>query len=121
MSKLGDNIKKYRISKGLTQEELAHALGYKWKSAVSNWEKGLNSPNDDKLELLLSILEVDANTLFGWPEQIPNDAKEFGNIILSDEKIARLIEALDGMGEEDFDLVISFINRLRKGAKDDNS
>ena len=122
MSKIGENIKKYRELRGLTQEQLAHKLGYKSKGAVANWENGLNSPNDDKLEMLLSILDVDANTLFGWPEQMKSDAEELANIILSDKKIKKLIEALKDMSEEDLNLVLSFAERLKKGAtKDDNN
>jgi transcriptional regulator with XRE-family HTH domain len=120
MSKLGENIKRYRKSKGLTQEQLANLLGYKGKSAVANWEKGYNSPTDDKIEMMLDIFGVDANTLYGWynAAQIKSDAEELANMILKDVKVSNLVETLKNISPEDMDLVISFAKRLRK--EDDN-
>lgn len=118
MSKIGENIKKYRILRGLSQEELAHRLGYKGKSTISNWETGANFPSQEKQEELIQILGIDANTLYGWedPEQIKSDAEKLGNMILSDHRIKKLVEALNEMADKELDLVLSFASHLKKGA-----
>lgn len=41
---IGERIKKARIKKGLTQEELAGLLGYKSKSSVAHIENGRDIP-----------------------------------------------------------------------------
>lgn len=90
MSEIGRNIKIYREAKGLTQEELAEAIG-KTKNVVSNWENGRNKPDADTIEKLLNILEVDANTLFGWddPKQLKSDAADLADKLLTDPKIKK--------------------------------
>ena len=48
--KLNENIKKYRKSMNLTQEELAEAFGVT-VGAVSKWESGSNVPDILSLEI----------------------------------------------------------------------
>lgn len=117
MSKIGENIKKFREAKGLSQEQLANLLGYKSKSAISNWENGYNSPTDDKIQMMLDVFEVDANTLFGWDNaaQIKSDAEELANLILKDAKIKDLIDVLKDINSEDMELILNFAKRLKKG------
>ena len=118
MSKLGENIKKFRIEKDLTQDELAHQLGYKGKTAVSNWENGTNSPNDSAIEKMLNIFEVNANTLFGWTNaaQIKSDAEELADLILSDIKVKDFVTSIKNLSPEDMSMGMSVVERLKKGA-----
>ena len=69
MGALGENIKKARINKGLKQEDLAKILG-KSKNVISNWERGENKPDADILALICGILDVDANYLLDYNENI---------------------------------------------------
>jgi len=36
--------------------------------AISNWEKGTNSPDVDTLEELCKVLKVTPNEIYGWDE-----------------------------------------------------
>lgn len=56
---VGRKIKKLRESKGLTQRELADAIGVT-DQAVSNWERGLNEPRLtlSQVQKLLAVLEM---------------------------------------------------------------
>lgn len=75
---LGKQIKIARLSKKLTQTELAQRFNeyskiYSQKnnvpfktigtSAVSNWENEINDPDIDALPILCKVLNVDANKL----------------------------------------------------------
>lgn len=65
--KLGDNIRRLRKEAGLTQEQLAEAMGVT-TGAVYKWESGKATP---ELELLVEIAEffetsVDALLDYGW-------------------------------------------------------
>ena len=64
---LHDNIRNFRKFRGLTQEQLAYALG-RSKAVVSNWEHGTNSPDLESCETMCRIFEVTPNQLFGWED-----------------------------------------------------
>ena len=56
-----ENIKKFRIEKNLTQEDLVKCLkerGYELTArTLSNWENGESSPTVDALVVLSAVLE----------------------------------------------------------------
>ena len=56
-------IKDKRMSKNLTQEELAEMLGVT-RSTIAMWETGEAFPRADKLPLLARILECNIDDLF---------------------------------------------------------
>lgn len=57
-----ENLKKYRLDKNLSQEQLAEKL-YVRRQTVSKWEKGVNEPDFDTLKKISQILEVSIETL----------------------------------------------------------
>lgn len=59
---IGIRIRKYRKEYGLTQEQLAKAIGVT-KSRVSNWEQGINRPDADILAKLCKALKVSPSIL----------------------------------------------------------
>ena len=62
---IGKNIKKARLSKNFTQEELAKRIGVS-KNAVSNYENGVSTPKLEILFAIMTVLEVDANYIYDW-------------------------------------------------------
>jgi transcriptional regulator with XRE-family HTH domain len=114
MSTIGDNIKKFREAKGLTQEYIAESIG-KSKNVISNWERGDNKPDADIIPLLCGLLGVDANTLMGWDntEQLKADAISVSDQILRNPKIKEMLSEIAGMSSEDIDLLESFIRRMK--------
>ena len=64
---VGERIKNIRTEKGLSQEELAEALGVV-RQTVSKWEKGLSAPDADMLIRLAQVLNTAANDLLGEEE-----------------------------------------------------
>ena len=66
MSKaFGERIKALRKSRGLTQQELAAALGYADKSMIAHIENGDNEMVLDKVASLARALKVDVNDILG--------------------------------------------------------
>ena len=66
MSKaFGDRVKALRKSRGLTQQELATALGYADKSMIAHIESGDNEMTLDKVAFLARALGVDVNDILG--------------------------------------------------------
>lgn len=52
------NIISKRNELGMTQTELANAVGLK-KNTIASWEQGLSSPDIDTIAKLLKIFDVD--------------------------------------------------------------
>lgn len=63
---VGEKIKKLRTLKGLTQTELAKRL-YVTSGAVSQWEKGLTTPDMDRLIALAKVFGVPLDTFVEEP------------------------------------------------------
>lgn len=62
MSIIGNQIKKFRIEKGITQEQLGELLGVTTQ-AVSRWERG-GTPDAELLPAIADTLNVNINALF---------------------------------------------------------
>lgn len=67
MSVIGENIKKYRNLKGITQEQLGQLVGVTTQ-AVSKWERG-GTPDAEILPSLSNVLDVSIDALFGREEK----------------------------------------------------
>ena len=61
---LNENIKAFRKSKGLSQQELAVTLNVVRQTA-SKWEQGRSVPDSDMLISLSEVLEIPVSTLLG--------------------------------------------------------
>ena len=61
---LGLSIKTARLSKKLTQEEVAERIGVS-VTTVSNWETGLNNPSLQKAAAMADMLGVSIDRLAG--------------------------------------------------------
>ena len=57
MNRLASNLRRLRLEKKLTQEQLAEAMGVTC-AAVSKWERGLSFPDISLLIPLADILKV---------------------------------------------------------------
>ena len=78
---IGPKIKKFRKSRGLTQEQLANALGYSHKSVVTHIEKGDAEMSYEKIQLLLKTYKADANELFDIEENFGTKTDIYQNIL----------------------------------------
>lgn len=58
----GENLKKLRKEKGLSQQEVALRL-HVVRQTVSKWEQGLSVPDADLLVKLADVLETDVSHL----------------------------------------------------------
>ena len=66
MGIIGEQIKKYRIKKGFTQEKLGSLIGVTTQ-AISKWERG-GVPDAEILPDIADALDVDINSLYGREE-----------------------------------------------------
>lgn len=67
MSVIGKQIKKFRVARGITQEQLGQLVGVTTQ-AVSKWERG-GTPDAELLPRLSKVLSVSIDALFGVDEE----------------------------------------------------
>lgn len=65
MKELGERIKKLRLSKGMTQPQLADVVGASTYTTISKWESGANSPKGRDLVVLSNYFSVSVDYLLG--------------------------------------------------------
>lgn len=78
MSVVGEKIREIRNSKGLSQEELAKALGTS-KATISRYENGTREPRMEQLENIAIALNTPISK-FVVPESVAEDSLELGTI-----------------------------------------
>ena len=92
--RIGEQIKNYRKTAGLTQEQVANYLGVS-TPAVNKWEKGNTYPDISLLPALARLLKIDMNELFSFHEELTE--KEIGQFVneLSEVSLDSFIKAFE--------------------------
>lgn len=62
--KIGSRIKELRISKGISQKDMAKMLEIN-RSTYSNYENDIREPNREVIEKIAEVLEIPVSKLFG--------------------------------------------------------
>jgi len=62
-NKLGGNLRKFRLNKGLTQEMLADRAEIQ-RSQVARIERGVTNPTIKTLVIIAEVLEIELKLLF---------------------------------------------------------
>lgn len=95
MNTLGARIKNARENIGMSQSELATAIGIKPSSGViSNWERDLNKPDAEKIVKLCDILDISASFLLDYY------GKSTFEVRPSEQNIIEKYRSLDNYGQE---------------------
>ena len=80
MSHMGNRIKQLREKHKMTQDELAHKLGYSSRSSINKIEIGRSDLPQSKISLAAKILHTDPAYLLGWDENLKPVENEFEKI-----------------------------------------
>jgi transcriptional regulator with XRE-family HTH domain len=66
---IGLRVRALREKAGMTQIELASAVGYRDSSSITFIEQGRNNMKPDAMVLLCTALGTSPSELFGWEEK----------------------------------------------------
>lgn len=88
-------IKAARQAAGMTQQELADALGVA-KTTISGYERGSNEPNSQRIHALAHILNVSGDYLIGLTDEPVSPAAATPSLPALD--LARKYDRLDAHG-----------------------
>lgn len=64
-NEMGMRLKSLRLSRGMTQQQVADLVGAKTYTTVSKWESGENSPQGKDIRILSEFYKVSSDTLLG--------------------------------------------------------
>ena len=87
---IGERIYKLRTEKGMTQDELALAVGYKSRSTIAKIESGERDPYQSMVVALANALGTTPSYLMGWE----GDKKENAPIKQDRSDVINRINAL---------------------------
>lgn len=99
---IGSRIKECRENLGITQEELARALGVS-KGAIGNYEANIGYPKIENITKLFELLKTDANYIF------QDDLKAEAQVVFSEKEVRHIkkYRTLDGHGKKIVDYILS--------------
>lgn len=63
MARLGENIKEFRLEKGLSQQKLAQLIGVSQK-AVDYWERSVNEPKASYIIAMVRVFGITYDDFF---------------------------------------------------------
>ncbi|MGX7196407.1 helix-turn-helix domain-containing protein [Enterococcus olivae] len=81
MKNFGEQVYQLRKDFGLSQEEVAEALGVS-RQTISNWEHGLAQPTLDKAVELAHLFEVSLDELVGKKKQATKESNKLLHSLL---------------------------------------
>lgn len=70
---LYERIRQLRIQAGMSQDDLARAMGYKDRSMITKIESGKVDISQKKILAFARILNTTPGYLMGWTEEPPDD------------------------------------------------
>lgn len=91
---LGDKIRIRREEAGLSQDELAHKLGYKSRSTIAKLESGVNDLTQSKLKAFADALNTTVADLLDWDDSDSSDKEPAIKPYYLDPETARLAQEL---------------------------
>lgn len=119
MSNLGQRIADLRKSQGMTQEELAHRIGYKSKSAINKIELGGRDLPQKKIAAIARALGVSPAVLMGWSEDKPEETGALAAELLLNPGLAAMFRDLRSLSAADQDMVKALVASLAAKTKKD--
>lgn len=92
---IGEQIKNFRLLRRMSQADVAKVV-HRSPNVISNWERGLNTPDVEIVDQLCKLFKVTPNMMYGW-----DTCPELDDFL--SEK-AQLIEDMDALIAEKADL-----------------
>jgi len=101
MKEIADRIRKVRLERGMTQQELADAIGLKSRSSINKIEMNTYEPGLEQIKRIARALNCDPDYLvFGQENDVDEEIKRLMSR-LSAEKKAEALQHLRQLASED--------------------
>lgn len=111
---LGNRIKTLRLSKGLTQDELANLLGLK-KAAIHKYENGLvENIKRSTIQAMANIFEVSPCYILGWESSISEPPINTIQLSNEEKKLLSNFNKLNDLGKKEATKRVSELTEINK-------
>lgn len=88
--KIGDKLKKARMDKNLTQEEVAEKI-FVSRQSISNWENNKTYPDIGNVIALSDLYQISLDELLKGSDNFMEHLEESTNLVKSNKKLMALI------------------------------
>ena len=88
--KIGDQLKKARLDKNMTQEEVAEKI-FVSRQSISNWENNKTYPDIGNVIALSDLYEISLDELLKGSDNFMKHLEESTDIVKSNKKLMTLI------------------------------
>lgn len=116
METIGKRIADVRKRLGMTQEELAHRVGYKTKSAINKIEMGIREVPQKKIAAFASALGLVPGQLMGW-EESPEELGALAADVLMNPDMLRLVQIYSSLEEADKNMLLMLAENMHQKTK----
>ena len=93
---LYERIRQLRIKAGMSQEDLAHAMGYKDRSMIAKIESGKVDISQKKIVSFARVLNTTPSYLMGWTDEPPDPPED----LPKNDDVRLLIRGLNMLSPE---------------------
>lgn len=127
---IGDKIKARRLEMGMSQQELAEAMGYTSKSTINKIELGKNDVTQSKVIKFANVLKTTPGYLMDWDDSPLGDYNEnieilkykpelleLYNDIITNDRLAVLFDKAKKLEPEDLEQILKIIDTFNKETK----
>lgn len=100
MLELYKNIKRLRMERKMTQDELARRAGYTDRSSIAKIERGMVDLSQSKIKQFADIFGVTQSSLMGW-EQEPEELADITAQVLLNPDTLSMVEQYLQLSDSD--------------------
>lgn len=118
----GETIRQLREKKGISQSDLAKAVGYKTRSSIAKIETGDSDPSQKMLVKIANVLEVSPGELIR--DNVAFDVTNTVNAVLKANEVTpmsdarkNLLRLLNNVPEDKIDLLARIVQSVLEDAR----
>lgn len=112
--RFSDNLRNMRLARGLTQMQLAQALGTS-QSAITAWETQTREPDFKTIQRLADYFHVPITSLLPSDDHEDDDRiKTISESLHSNPKLGLLFDRTRFMSDSDLDAVLAVVTAITK-------
>ena len=114
---LYERIRKLRIEAGMSQDELAKAMGYKDRSMITKIETGKVDISQKKILAFADVLNTTPGYLMGWTDEKNEEHQKVIPIVVPDNE--RFVKLVSYMPQDEYFMVMQAFERAEKRLKEE--
>ena len=109
----GENLRRLRKARGITQQVLADALDTT-QGCIAGWESGRRTPELGAVKRVADYFRVPVTSMLAEKGRVRDDSIEIAELLSSNEKLRLLFDRTHYLSDTDLDAVIGIVSAISK-------